>query len=52
MINSKKAQIEKFIVVAVVIIVAAVLIIALYVSGLLPKTFTAVMGQLKTPSTP
>jgi len=49
---SKKAQIERWIVIAVVCIIGAVLLIALFVTGLLPKGFEAIMNQLVPPTAP
>ena len=47
---SKKAQIEGWVVVVIIAVIGVVLLIALFASGLLPKAFDAVQGQLKPPS--
>ena len=51
MIKSKKAQIEKWIVAAVVICAAAILIALVFFGskGMLPKSFNVVMNLFNTP---
>ena len=46
---SKKAQIERWIVIAIIAIIGTILLVYLFIKGLLPKGFGAIMGQLKAP---
>ncbi|MFH0868660.1 MAG: hypothetical protein V1839_00360 [archaeon] len=50
--DSNKAQLEKWIAVAIFVIVAAVLIIYMFVTGMLPRAFGSSMNLLGTPSAP
>jgi len=49
---SKKAQIERWIAIAIVAVVGAALLVYLFVTGLLPKVFEAIFGQFRPPSLP